>query len=274
MRNAIETFGDAADEELTAPNGLIAGSGVAVAGSIEANTQHSFVPCGSFGQDRRDVRAMMLNRIGGRARETERVRRRKILGMGVARYDQLFHGDFIHGSEIADGFAKGLEGFVVIEIADMLADQGLSVYDESDRVLQIGSGSEDRTRDWDRGNGGWCITACAAQDHGTETSGAGDGIVDAACDGTFADQERVGDSRKALDGLFVAVGDRLAGAIRAGHHQDFGRAGGEKQVVKRRVGEHYAEVVVFRRYTGERHASAYQDDGPGDGGQQRFRFGG
>ena len=46
--------------------------------------------------------------------------------------------------------------------------------------------------------------------------------------------------------VLVLVRDRLARAVGAGHDQHIGRAGGEEQMVQRRVREHHAELVVVR----------------------------
>ena len=49
-----------------------------------------------------------------------------------------------------------------------------------------------------------------------------------------------------LDRVLVAVRDRLARAVGAGHHERVGRAGREEQMVQRRVGQHHAEFAGCR----------------------------
>ena len=73
--------------------------------------------------------------------------------------------------------------------------------------------------------------------------------------------------------VFVLVGDRLARTIRAGHHQNFGRACGKQQMMQRRVGQHHAELVIFRRNSRQFGLRRREDDGPGDGFHQGFRLG-
>ena len=93
-------------------------------------------------------------------------------------------------------------------------------------------------------HGAGSVAARAPQNDGPESADARDGIVDAARDGALADEERVGHAGQPVEGILLVVSDGLAGAVGAGHHQHVGRAGGEEQMVQRRVGQHYAEFVV------------------------------
>jgi hypothetical protein len=49
--------------------------------------------------------------------------------MEVVNEQQFVATHFVHGEQIVDGFVKRAEGLVVIEVADVLADEGLSVDD-------------------------------------------------------------------------------------------------------------------------------------------------
>ena len=89
------------------------------------------------------------------------------------------------------------------------------------------------------------------------------------------EQEQVGDPAEALERVLVAVGDRLVGDVAAGHHERLARVR-QQQVVKRRVGQHHAEVRRQRR-RGVRHRrvrpAAHEHDRPLRGGEQRLVLG-
>ena len=114
------------------------------------------------------------------------------------------------------------------------------------RIFQVGAERENGALDRKRCHRARSVTASAAQDDGTEGAGAGHRIVHSPRDRTLANQKSVRDSCETLQCVFVFVGDRLAGAIRAGHDQNFRGAGSEQQVVQRSVGQHHAEFVVVR----------------------------
>ncbi len=129
---------------------------------------------------------------------------------------------------------------------------------------------KNRATDRQGGDGSRSIAARAPQDYGTESSLASYGIVDAARDGSFANQKRIGHPRQALEGVSLGVGNRLARAVGAGHDEDFRRAGGEKQMVQGRVWQHHAELVVIGRNTGQLQLRRSKHDGAGNRGQQRL----
>src|SRR5580693_1031339 len=103
--------------------------------------------------------------------------------MGVVDYQQLVPAYVVHRDQVADGFLERLEGLVVIEIANVLADESLSVDDQGNGVLQVRTNREQRQVDRQFRNGSRGIAARAPQDDGPESADAGDGIVDAARDG-------------------------------------------------------------------------------------------
>ena len=90
------------------------------------------------------------------------------------------------------------------------------------------------------------VSAGTAQYHGPESAGASHGVVDAPRDRPFADEERVRDPAQPRQRIGIFIGNRLARTIRAGHHQHFGSARREEQMMQRRVRQHHAEFVVSR----------------------------
>ena len=107
---------------------------------------------------------------------------------------------------------------------------------------------------------------------GPKRADARDGIVHAARDGPFADQKTVRDTGELLQRVVVFIGDGLAGAIRAGHDQNLGGAGGKQQMMQRRVGQHHAKLIIFRRDSGQFDFRARENDGTGGGLHQGFRL--
>ena len=79
-------------------------------------------------------------------------------------------------------------------------------------------------------------------------------------------------SGKTRQRVLVFIRNGLARAIGAGHHQRFRRAGVEKQVMQRSIGQHYAEFVVLGRDAIELNLRAGKNDRTGDGQQQRLGF--
>src|SRR5579864_4156432 len=68
VSHAFEAVADASHKNFATPDGAI----VAVARAIEANSHNAFVPFAAFGEDRSNVRAVMLNtsRLGGNKRRS------------------------------------------------------------------------------------------------------------------------------------------------------------------------------------------------------------
>ncbi len=64
--------------------------------------------------------------------------------MQVVHHQYIVPRNFIHRDEILNGLLKCLHRFVMVQVADVLADEGLSVDDERHGILQIGSHREDR----------------------------------------------------------------------------------------------------------------------------------
>ena len=78
--------------------------------------------------------------------------------------------------------------------------------------------------------------------------------------------------RQPVECVLLVVGDGLAGAVGAGHHQHLGRAGSEQQMMQRRVGKHDAELVVVGSDARQLDLGFGQDDRARRGCQQRLRL--
>ena len=60
--------------------------------------------------------------------------------------EQMVPTNFVHGNQILDGLLERRERFVMIQVADMLADEGVAIDHQRDRIFQICSHSEDGPR--------------------------------------------------------------------------------------------------------------------------------
>ena len=147
MSHAIEAFFDASDENLAAPDGAV----VTVSGAVETDADHALVPFASLGEHGRDVGAMMLHRERF-CRSTQALQHAAVetyCGMTIVHDQQFVPANFVHGDQIANGFLKGAEGLVVIQVADVLADEGLAIHHQGDGVFQIGAQRQERTMRWE-----------------------------------------------------------------------------------------------------------------------------
>src|SRR5579864_1024850 len=98
----------------------------------------------------------------------------------------------------------------MIEVADVLADEGLAFHNESNRILEIRAQSQDGAirRDCSRGSGG--IAPGPAENRWAKNARASNRIVHAAGDGPFADQKTIRNAGKLLKSVIVLVGNWLA----------------------------------------------------------------
>ena len=178
-----------------------------------------------------------------RARTRSRGSRVKIVG------DELGL-DVEHPLEACDPLAERDQCLVSPQVADVLADEGASPRPPSRRcssarrrrpqgaALASGSSSASGVYPRERRSISGRPRAPAVE-RSTESS-----VRD--LDRPIVDEEQVGDVGEPPQGILVAIGDRLVGEVRAGHHER--RLGvGAQQVVKRGVGNHHAELRRARR---------------------------
>src|SRR6516225_10120813 len=119
--------------------------------------------------------------------------------MRVVYYAHVIPADFVHRDEVADGFLKRPEGIVMVEVADMLADKGLTVHHQRNRVLEVGPDGEQRARGWKRRDGAGSESASPSQDRDAEGTGAGHRVIHPARNRSLADQKRVGNPSQAFE---------------------------------------------------------------------------
>ncbi len=83
---------------------------------------------------------------------------------------------------------------VLIQIANVLADESLAIDNERDRIFEICSHGEHRMTGRKAGDSARRIAPRATQDRWTEHAGDSNGIIHAPSDGTLPQQHRIGDS--------------------------------------------------------------------------------
>ena len=138
----------------------------------------------------------------------------------------------------------------MIEIADVLADEGLAVDHQRDGIFQIGAQGQDRPLRRKRGDRAGRVAASRAQHDRAETPARATESSTRRAMGRSPMRKASAIPARRASASSSSIGDRLAGTVRAGHHQHFGSARGEQQMVQRRVGQHDAEFVVVGRDSG------------------------
>src|SRR4029077_20702557 len=116
MRNALEAFTYAAGENLASPDRTI----IPIASSVETDPDDALFPGTKLGQYGSNMSAVMLHGALFRGRKLRCIYRRNILGMRVVNEQQFVRINFIHRKQVLDGLPEGAEGFVVIQITNVL----------------------------------------------------------------------------------------------------------------------------------------------------------
>src|SRR5580704_4141841 len=140
-----------------------------------------------------------------------------VLGMRVVNDQQITGVNFIHRKQIPNRLLERTQTFVMIQVANMLADKCLAVHDKRDGVLEIRANSEDWAPGWKlRRDGTGSVSSSTSQHRRSEHTGASNGIIHATRDRPLANQKTIRDARKFPCRVFVLIRDWLAGTVRAG----------------------------------------------------------
>ena len=169
-------------------------------------------------------------------------------------------------AEVLDALGERAQRLGVLQVPDVVRDEGVAPPGQAERVLQLGAAGQHGAREpGGDGEGLGHVAAGAAEQHRAAAEAPGHRVVGPDVDGPVVGQERVGDALQRVPGLVVAVDDRLVGDVSAGQDDRTGH-GGEQQVVQRRVRQHDAELAVAR-------GGGVRDGGAGPAGQQHDRAG-
>ena len=237
--------GQIRDQELAAPDRAVG----PVPGPVEGDADDRAV-LAVVGEAGGDVRVMVLHADELNAgqftiSQVDRVRRGQVVRMQVVR-DEL-RLDVEEALEMLDAIGERPQRLRVLQVADVVGHERMVTLSQAERVLQLGTAGQHRPRERLPHSERLRHIPPRAPEHRLATGGrADDRVVGANVDGPVMHQEGVGDPSQPVEGIGVAVGDRLIGHVPARHHQWPG-GGGKQQMVQRRVREQQPEVPVARR---------------------------
>src|SRR5262245_26487269 len=88
----------------------------------------------------------------------------EILWVAVVHHKEIVPGYVVHCDQVTDGFLKCPERLIVFEVPDMLANECLPIYDERNRIFQIGADGQDGSIDGQTSDCFRSVSTCATQD--------------------------------------------------------------------------------------------------------------
>ncbi len=140
---------------------------------------------------------------------------------------------------MGDGLAIDAEGRVVVQVADVVAQEGMGAATHGERRLELPAKGERRAKARHRqAHGPRRVAPRAAHGQLDARDDPGHRVITSKVDRPVVRQEDVGDARQLLERVGVLVGDRLVGAVAAGHHQGAALEPAEQQMMQGRVREH------------------------------------
>ena len=144
-----------------------------------------------------------------------------------------------------DILLEGSEGVVMIEVAQVMAEERMPAAAQGERRLELTADGQDRPRalerQFDR------LRRVAARPPQRQFLSVDDPrhrIVAADVDRPIVSQKQIGDAGQPGDGVVILVGDRLVGTVAAGHDERDVAQLSQQQMMQRRVRQHHAEVRV------------------------------
>ena len=252
VADPLEAGGIGADEEdLAAPDRPVG----AVPGAVEGDADHLIAQAAVLGQQRRNVRVVMLDEVQGGLARSARVPLRPVAGsvgrVQVGR-DHL-RGDPVRGRELRDDAVERAQRRQVAHVADVSGAEGAVAVGEAAGVLHLAADRQHRRqrpseRHRERG-----VTPSAPDRQLTVGQHPDHGVVARHVNRAVVGEHRVGEEGQLVGRLPVVEDDRLVADVCAGQNQcvryRLGPAGnrGEQQVVNRRVGQQHAEQRAARR---------------------------
>ena len=200
------------DEELPAPDRPV----IAVPGAVERDAEDR-TRLAMLGEDAGDVRVVVLHGHPFDVLHRLRVARGEVIGVQVVRDDGRL--DLKDAPQVRRDLLEEVERHRALEVAQVLAEEGVPALGEAERALQLGARRQrsgpvalqnDRERD---------VPARPAQNAFPAGHDARDGVVAAGVNPPVMDEEGIRDSLQPLDGLIVGDADRLVREVRACHHE-------------------------------------------------------
>ena len=177
-------------------------------------------PCFAvLGQARGEMGVVVLHAHELDPVEFECVLGREILGMQVVGHE--FRLDREQPLEVGDALLERPQGLVVLKVADVVANPRPRALGHAERVLELGATGKHGTRraPTGEGYGRRDVSARAPEHHRACQTSAHDRVVGARLDWPVVDEDGIGDVLQALEGVLVAVSDRLVGHVAAREHE-------------------------------------------------------
>ncbi|MEJ2492478.1 MAG: hypothetical protein P8Y84_12820 [Desulfuromonadales bacterium] len=132
----------------------------------------------------------------------------------------------------------------VLQITDVLAEKSTVATRQADGVLQLRADRQNRRGGDRQGHRARHITAGSPEQQRLPGHHPGDRIIGPHVNPPIMAEKGIGHGRQALAGFFVLIGNRFIGKIGTGHDQGTKRLR-EEQMMKRRIGQHDAEISVI-----------------------------
>jgi hypothetical protein len=173
---------------------------------------------------------------------------------------QLVDVHLVHRQQISNRLSEGSQRRGVIEIAKVLAHDGIAADDERHAVLEVRSDGQRGMRERNARGDVRRISTRAAKHLRTERTRANHRVFDTACDAALPYQPCIGNPRESMLRVVVFIRDGIARAVTTRHHQSVRCTAGEQQVVDRSVGEHHAQLGTVRRHVRELEARRREND--------------
>ena len=163
--------------------------------------------------------------------------------------------------QVRDCILKEAAGRCIVEVADVLRNEGLIAARDADRILEPATDRQHRRAGIGQLDGPWRVAACPTNELEAAGGSTNHSIVAAHNDVAIVRQEGIGDISQSLHRFVITDDQRLPTWIGAGHDQAqrlrLGQPGGsfrttggfvEQQVLQRCIGQHDAKPRQARRH--------------------------
>src|SRR5208283_3716690 len=169
----------------------------------------------------------------------------EVVGMEVIGDD--LRPDLENPLQMFDSFVEKTITFRVLQISDVLAQEGVLSFGEADGVLEFAADGQHRRLIVFQENRHRNKTSGTPQLPGNAACNSHFGTVAAQQDVTVVHEEVVGEAIQSIDCFSIINRDRLLALVAAGHHQSLESSLGEQQVMKRRVRQKNSQITVEGR---------------------------
>src|SRR5581483_3186540 len=165
----------------------------------------------------RDVSMVMLNADFIHSLTAERPASREVIGMQVI--GDATGRDFKDALEVRNHFVEEPVSFQVFEVADVLAQEGVTALREADRVFHFAAHGEDRWQFLSQENGHRHVSSRAPPLANPVTGAADHRIIAAQQNVSVVHKKEISRTRQPPQSLLVVDDNRLFADVAAGHYE-------------------------------------------------------